>query len=338
MIKNIFHRFRNKHDLIRIRLIVICLFCSGVTLAQDSHLSQFNTSPIILNPATTGMFDGNYRVHLHHRSQWKSILTNPFVSEQIAFDMPNQRFGYGGYIINNKAGVGAFNSLSAVLSGAYDISIDPEKKHHFTTGVQLGLIHKSVNVSKLSFDNQYSTANGGGFNSSISSDENFQKTSYTLPESSFGIYYYNEDKTKKYNPYLGISVFHLTSPTETFFGLENSLPRRVVVSGGTKIKIDALTSIEPNILFMKQAKNTEINIGALTYYYLKETNAYFFIGPYYRHNQALIFHTGILYNEYSFSMSYDIDLTPLKSISHGRGGVELSITYKRQDRKYMPSI
>ena len=42
--------------------------------AQDPRFSQYNAAPQILNPAMTGLFNGNYRVSAIYRSQWRSIL------------------------------------------------------------------------------------------------------------------------------------------------------------------------------------------------------------------------------------------------------------------------
>ena len=38
-------------------------------LAQDQHFTQFFASPLTLNPALTGTFDGKYRVAFIYRDQ-----------------------------------------------------------------------------------------------------------------------------------------------------------------------------------------------------------------------------------------------------------------------------
>ena len=40
--------------------------------AQDPHFSQFFASPLTLNPAFTGKFDGSWRLAANHRDQWHS--------------------------------------------------------------------------------------------------------------------------------------------------------------------------------------------------------------------------------------------------------------------------
>ena len=41
--------------------------------AQDPHFSQFFSSPLTLNPAFTGKFNGTWRLAANHRDQWPSI-------------------------------------------------------------------------------------------------------------------------------------------------------------------------------------------------------------------------------------------------------------------------
>src|SRR5437868_9753664 len=40
---------------------------------QDPHFSQFFASPLTLNPAFTGKFNGSFRVTGNYRNQWPEI-------------------------------------------------------------------------------------------------------------------------------------------------------------------------------------------------------------------------------------------------------------------------
>ena len=46
--------------------IIVCM--SSATLAQDPNFSQFFASPLTLNPALTGKFDGLYRIAGNYRN------------------------------------------------------------------------------------------------------------------------------------------------------------------------------------------------------------------------------------------------------------------------------
>ena len=41
--------------------------------AQDIHFSQFFASPVLVNPANTGNFNGVARLGLNYRDQWGSV-------------------------------------------------------------------------------------------------------------------------------------------------------------------------------------------------------------------------------------------------------------------------
>jgi hypothetical protein len=54
------------------QLIILTILSLNVH-AQDPHFSQFFSSPLTLNPAFTGKFDGSWRLAANHRDQWPSI-------------------------------------------------------------------------------------------------------------------------------------------------------------------------------------------------------------------------------------------------------------------------
>lgn len=305
---------------------------------QDYHFSQFDASPLSLNPATTGMFEGSVRGHIQHRQQWKSVTKNPFITDNAAFDFPKKKFGFGINILNSKAGATKFNTLHMALSTSYEVTRDRSDIHHLTCGVQLGFVNKSINLSNATYDNQYNTANGGSFDQNIGSDEYFQNTSYIIPELSFGLYYHTSHKTRRLNPYIGVAAFHLTEPKEAFLNGNSKVLRKYVGSGGTKIKINELNTINVSFLVMQQANIQEATIGLMEHYYLSGSDAYLLLGAFYRYKDAVILHAGLMYKEYTLRFSYDINISSLNDYSRSRGGFEISITYIKEKKKFMPSI
>src|SRR3979411_2133223 len=77
--------------------LFFCLFALGTDLrAQDPGFSQFFASPLTLNPALTGKFNGTLRVAGNYRNQWPQI-NNAFVTSTISVD---------GNILANKISAG----------------------------------------------------------------------------------------------------------------------------------------------------------------------------------------------------------------------------------------
>src|SRR3954454_5805604 len=67
--------------------ILAFLFLFIKASAQDPHFSQFFASPLTLNPAFTGKFDGNLRVAGNYRDQWPAI-SKAFVTSTLSVDAP----------------------------------------------------------------------------------------------------------------------------------------------------------------------------------------------------------------------------------------------------------
>ncbi|MFH2140803.1 MAG: PorP/SprF family type IX secretion system membrane protein [Bacteroidota bacterium] len=298
-------------------------------IGQDHHFSQFDATYQYLNPSLTGMsWDGTYewRANSSYRSQWGAIASKPFTNQLIAYDMPFKEFGVGALIYNNRAGAGNLNTLNFMLSGAYEITIDPTNRHNLYGGVQLGILHRSIKVSNLLFDSQYSYS-AGTYDPEINSGENIGDKSLVKFDANIGFFYKFFDNHKKLNPYGGLSLFHCTKPDESFTSLKCRIPIRWLFTGGTDYIINEEFTLIPSFLFMYEAKATDIVIGTNCFYNLKETDYKFMSGLSMRFKDALIIHAGIQYQSFIFRMSYDLNISYLKNYSNLKGGLEFSAVY-----------
>src|SRR5258708_32532688 len=94
--------------------------------AQDPAFSQFFASPLTLNPALTGKFNGVLRVAGNYRNQWPSI-NNAFVTGTISLDAPimrnrlpdNDTWGVGIMAMTDRTAGGILNSNFISVSTAY---------------------------------------------------------------------------------------------------------------------------------------------------------------------------------------------------------------------------
>ena len=87
----------------RILLLLTIGLMFNQVKAQDFHLSQYDAAALNANPAMTGVFKGDYRIHGHFRTQWMAIATNPFTTGLISFDMNKGKWGFGGQLANFRA-------------------------------------------------------------------------------------------------------------------------------------------------------------------------------------------------------------------------------------------
>ena len=314
----------------KIIYIVFILIWSN-SKAQDFHLSMYDASPLFLNPAMTGVFDGDWRIHAQYRTQWKTVNFKPYTTGLISFDAPYKKWGVGGQIINYRAGYGNYNALQGTASAAYTLSIDDEKNHNISFGVQGGLTQKSIEYQLHTFDNQYSSSNGGGFDNSLPTGESFTGPKLVVPELTAGLLYYYAKEQSKLNPFIGISAFNLLEPQESFYDQNNTLPMRFYAHLGTRINITELFYLIPKVLIMRQQSFNEQTVALDAGYYLKSSQLYLLGGLIYRNKDAAIISLGAKRNNYIAKAAYDINLSTLTPVSTGRGGFEISFTYMRKE-------
>ena len=309
-------------------ILVSGLVLSSLGLkSQDFHLSQYDAAPLYLNPALAGQFDGKYRLHGHYRTQWGSVSSKSFKTAAISFDIPVDKFAFGAQILNRRAGAGDYNDLGVLLTGAYSFTVDKDEMHKFSFGLQGGVVQKSVNFENLYFENQYTSANGGSFDQSIPSGENFGGNNFWIPDLNAGfVYYYGKDQIR-INPFIGASVFHLTQPKETFYNSDNKLPMRYKAHAGAKVNLSEKIQLMPKVLFMRQRNAQELNYGLMAHYHIGSTGVIALLGPTFRSSDAFILEGGAKFGNYEAKVSYDFNTSTLSDFSDGKGGFEISLTY-----------
>lgn len=308
-------------------LIYFILICSYTISAQDFHISQYDVLTLYNNPGLTGVYHDeqkvDYKFYLTHRSQWKSIGIKPFKTYSLAYDMKYKRFGIGALLLNNRSGAGNFNTLNFLLSGSYFIIKDPESPHTINAGIQMGLINKSFDSQKYLYESQYNSSTGM-LDENIASGEMYAKTSILKFDANLGIFYSYNDKEKKYHPFVGFSIYHLTKPNESFTSTQSKMPMRFNFNAGCEFIVSEKVKLTPSILYMNQAKASEFNIGTKGTYRIKEKNDVIY-GLNYRWKDALIVHAGFRKDNLLFRMSYDINMSYLSTYTGYRGGFELSL-------------
>lgn len=312
--------------------------------AQDYHVSQYDVTSLYMNPALTGVYGdekGDYRVYLDQRSQWRSMGIKPFVTTYLAYDMPyllkDKKFGFGGYLISNRTGLGNFNTTTFMTSASYDIlNNKANNKHLLTTGLQLGVFYRATNPNSLNYDVQYVNT---GFDQGIASNETYNRLSMVRFDANYGLFYKFLDRDKKFHPFAGFSLSHLTMPNQSFTDAASRTPLRIVGNAGCDFKIDDKMDVTPRLLYMTQAKASELMAGFLFYYKITENNTRIVAGFDYRLQDACVFSLGLKHESYAFRMSYDVNTSYLKNYTNGKGAFEISLIYIGEKGKpFMKSV
>lgn len=307
--------------------IIVTFVFFGKTKAQDFHLSLYDAAPLFLNPAMTGVIDAKFRIHAQYRNQWNSVAYKPYNTALISADMPKGKWGFGIQIIEMRAGIGNYNVFQGMLSAAYTVPLDKKKSHHLAFGVQGGATQKQVEYKLYNWDSQYSSTNGGSFNTDLPSNENFNRQSQILPQLNAGLLYFFSKQQSRLNPFLGISAFNLTQPKETFFDQSNRLPMRIYGHAGVRVNISELLYVLPKVLVMSQGTAFEQTYALDAGYYFKNDKFFLLAGFTYRASDASIVYAGFRKDNYIFKLGYDFNTSTLKTASKTRGAFEISFTY-----------
>lgn len=317
-------------------ILTVCALLTTTAKAQDPNFSQFFASPLTLNPALTGKFDGVMRFAANYRNQWPSI-NNAYTTMTASLDMgimknripEYDQFGIGIMAYSDKAGNGALNSNYLGLSVAYHKALDENGYHQLGAGFQGTYMNKRLNTEKLTFQDQLTPM---GFTGVTRESFSSQQVNLHYFDLNAGIIY--NGSTNGYNNfYLGASMYHINRPKETFQEGGFLLNSRVTIQGGAKIPVGTYNSLHvaANHSIQAKARNTMLG-GAfcLNVNNDEESPTNFYIGSWYRFQDALIPYVGLEFGEWHFGASYDVNTSALKAASNSRGGVEVSLIYVKK--------
>jgi type IX secretion system PorP/SprF family membrane protein len=309
--------------------------------AQDIHFSQYYSAPLAVNPALTGSFAGDYRAGVNYRTQWGSV-TVPYKTYDLFGDLSVGRkfftqnfWSFGMNVIADRAGDGNLSITKVMGSGAYHFILDPAKRSDLSFGLQAGWVQKSVDFSKFYFDNQWSDT---GFDTDLPTGENFIKGSFGYADVAAGMAYAYSGP-KKISVNTSFSVYHLTRPYDSFYGEENRLGLRPVLSTGITYKLSNVLSVSPSVFYQSQKKASEVLAGAMLKYNLRGsddpyvTTGSFYAGFYSRFGDAVIPVAGYELRNWRLLMNYDINTSALQPASQGRGAFEISLIYIGASKK-----
>lgn len=319
--------------------IVIFFLKNFSTFAQDPVLSQFYSSPLLLNPAFAGNTNSP-RFALNYRNQWP-LISQAYRTYAVSYDQFFSDFnsGLGASILTDDAGNGLYRTSKFAAIYSYRLKVG--KNTFIKTGMELGGVIASVGWDKLIFPDQldplYGEVGPGG--SPIPSQElRPDKTSNAYLDLAMG--------TMIYSPYFygGVSINHLNNPdvrfTNVIDGTSSGLPLRFTLHAGSQISIidekpgRSNVFLSPNILYTQQGNFRELLGGA-----------YIGLGPFFTGGwlrltpsnlDAAIFNAGVRVNNMKISYSFDATVSSL-TLKSG-GAHEIGIVINLDDQKLKKSL
>ncbi len=295
-------------------LFILFLVFAGSVMSQDIHYSQFYNSSLNINPAKTGIFNGDKRINLSYRNQWRSIV--PWTTFSGSYDTkfyPKKNKPYffsGGVLFNydSQSQLSDLNLFNLNLTGSYTYILN--ENNLLTGGLLLGFANRAVDLNSLTWDSQW---NGRTLDISLDPGEDLDARSTTFFETGLGANYrWQRDSRTKLD--LGIGVYHLLEPNVAFRDDQPAieLPRRFSLTGVGSFQLAEKFDLQLNAMAQFQRDYDEYVIGGLGKIHVnqqrgKELQVHLGLG--YRTSKSIWPIIAIQHKNYYVSANYDIDLS-----------------------------
>ena len=314
----------------KIYTLFIVLLLAASCVAQDIHYSQYDYSMLNLNPAHTGLFDGDYRLNANQRTQWKSV-TIPYSTFSLAADafepLEKKNFGAGIQVNHDIAGDSHFRTFQFNFTGSYFVKM-ADTTQKLSIGVLAGITNRNINYDQLYFDNQY---NGIQYDPGLDHQETFSRESRTYMNLQFGAIYFKSLGHRKFIMG-GIALANISKPKQSYFDVNTiKLDRRFDLHANAQFPINETFEVMPSILCQFQGTYKEIIAGSqLRYILVNEKGVYRALrgGVFYRTKDAAFVNVGFeMDHKWTAAVSYDLNLSDLIPASNRRGGLEFSLIY-----------
>lgn len=302
-------------------------------LSQDVHYSQFYQSPLFLNPALTGNYEGSWRVMDSYRQQWTAI-SPPYVSNALGYDQQmmekKDKLSAGFLMIYDRSGDIQFSMAKLLLSVAYHKKLSD--KYQLSAGLQPLFSLRTFSTQNLSFPDQYN-ATSGSFDAGLPSADAGVNRQHSNVNLNTGIYF--KKISGKIRPEGGFSLHHVVPVQESFFDYDVKAQKRINVQSACGIDIQSSYFIKPALQYLLQEKASSVAAGTNLGYYLPANQAgvkFIYMGGFartgfQRNTDAAVACVGMRIKNWDLGLSYDINVSNLKTATNYRGAFEISIIY-----------
>ncbi len=332
----------------KLLFLIAVLFCLNSLSAQDIHFTQFYMSPMTMNPAMAGKFEGTVRIGGIYRGQWASVVggSDSYKTPSVWADAPIIRgirkqdwIGVGLMFFADKAGEVGLKHSATKLGATYHLALGKKNTTVLSLGGQYGKGSRKLG-DNYQFEDGFTGAGPDSYDKSLSKDGNVvDDASFTDIDAGINI---SSKLNKRMDFNLGFSMYHINEGKYSLVGRSDTsttppvnptagdakIPRRNILHGQFNAALDDRWSINPAFQYMSMSGADEIQIQALAGYLFnpeKDVTLNFGIG--YRMRDAIQAIAGMKYKDLRVGLAYDINTSDLNNASNYRGGFELAANY-----------
>lgn len=322
---------------------IIVVLTAVAAIGQDIHYTQYNMSPLTLNPAMAGSFEGTIRVGGIYRSQWRSLLgSNQFETPTVFADAPIIRgfrkqdwIAVGlGATRDFRVGTLEHKIMNFAMGGAYHIGLSKKRKTYLSLGGQFDSETRRLDLT----DGRPQDAIESGARTKDPLLPMGNLLGATLQQFNAGIAL-NAELNKRMNMVIGFSMMNIA---KSGYGLKEYTQGKKPEKGDDKVKKPSLTivhgqfniamtdrwTLSPSFLFQTVAAQDEIVVQAQGAYLFDPKNEITLTaGLGYRLGDAVSLMAGGKRKNLTIGLAYDINTSDLTPDTNYRGGFELAANY-----------
>jgi type IX secretion system PorP/SprF family membrane protein len=303
---------------------------------QDIHFSQFFETPLLRNPGLAGIFSGDVRVQAVYRTQWNKVTvpyqTGSFNGEyRLPIGRGDDFLTLGGQILYDKAGTVALTATHVLPTVNYHKSLSSERNMYLSLGFMGGIVQRKFDRSKMTTNNQW---NGNTWDPGASDGEMFGNNGYTYVDGAVGASFNSQvGSNEDNNVFVGLAYHHFNKASKISFNgdADKAMMPKYVMSAGFRMSVSEYAYATFHGDYSIQGPHTEGIIGALYTFKLDdpiEPQYLFHAGAFIRLKDAFIPVLKMEKKPFAVAVSYDANLSQLKTASRGQGGFELSLSYQ----------
>lgn len=336
------------------------------TSAQDTQFSQAYASPLSLNPALTGFFDGGYRMNVNYRSQWRSTVENQLKTSAFGGELNFENnglgnskfpdmFGLGILFYSDRVSVFDLNTNQISVSLAYHKSLSRKRMQYISVGANFGVQQRNINYEDLSFQDQFNGINAFD----LASAERLPGNNFGRADMSIGLNY-TYKPSKNASVFAGASWQHFLEPENSFYQdvlfvssgqvISDTYHSKLVGHLSMDLMMSEVMSFIPRVIVTTQGSHQQMYIGPMfEYRLLRSEGTSLQFGMMAKAvndidkttlNQAIVI-LGIQFNELAFGFSYDANLRNFTDGINKPSSFEFSIRYTGDydnEDNYCPSF
>lgn len=319
-------------------------------------------SPQLINPALTGLMNGQLRFTANYRDLYSATPGGEgFSSVGAGLELRRPAgngnfFGVGLQLQQDEGRVADFQRTQGILSFSYQQDLGRLNGrgtgHFLSGGAQLGVATRGLDLNKVWFSNQYfvnNTTREAYLDTDLPTGEGISGSGSSLYlDANVGLGWF-ANFGDRMGAYLGAAAYHLNSPdVSPISGNVDELDQRFVLHGGGEIPLGSGDmSLLPAFRYMTQGPAFEALFGSNIRYTERQWREVALRAGLWAQvsNQlsdspglnAMVVSVGLETEKIQFGLSYDISSGEVGSFTNSRGGWEIGIIYV-QPAKYRDKV